>query len=114
MLTFRWVVVVRRGHGGCGGEAMGRERSADELGVFSSNTCQHFKVLEELSLSPGTRRQPMAPALNAKRLRRRCWVIGTEASEIGWTALGLERLQPEKNDTNLTALMAPRGDQNWK
>ena len=43
-------------------------KSADKLGVFSSNACQHLKVLEELSLSPGTRRQPQVLVLNADQL----------------------------------------------
>lgn len=54
------------------GETTGKERSADKLGVFSSNACQHLKVLVELSLSPGTCRQPRALVLNAEQFRRKC------------------------------------------
>lgn len=45
---------------------------ADKLGVFSSNACQHLKVLVELSLSPGTCRQPQALILNAEQFRGKC------------------------------------------
>lgn len=47
-----------QGYRGYKGETRGKEWSADKLGVFSSNTCQHLKVLKELSLRPGTCRQP--------------------------------------------------------
>lgn len=55
------------------GDKEGRlQRSADELGVFSSNACQHFKAPVELSLSRGTCRQPRASRLNAEEFRRKC------------------------------------------
>lgn len=50
----------------------GKEWSADRLGVFSSNACQHLKVLEELLLSPGTCRKLQAMVLNAEQFRRKC------------------------------------------
>lgn len=38
---------------------------------FSSNACQHLKVLEELLLSPGTHSQPQALVLNAEWFERK-------------------------------------------